>query len=431
MAKGSHRSIADGRERLIPLGARLPGARFKARSRMSRALVAALEGLVVLDFTRLLPGPFCTQLLANLGADVIKIEDPALGDYMRSVPPLVDGTSYPFLMVNRGKRSLAVDLKTSEGQDILRQLSRRADVVVEQFRPGVMARLGASYDDLAMMNPRIVYCSFSGYGQTGPYKDLPGHDLNFEALAGILAVTRSGSDPRPAIPGVPIADLAGGFNAALAILAALRTRDRTGRGEFIDLSIYDTTIALMVLGLARYFATGEEPIAGETLLTGTFPFYALYETRDGRWLSVSAVEPKFWVRMCELVGAPDLSERQFAEEPDRAAVAEALAARFREKTLAEWERLFEPERLPIAPVKRLPEVVEDPHVAARNLLPAVDIPGLGKRRVIAHPAKHAVTTTANPVRVPKKGEHTEEILRSLGFSARQITGLSKKGIVAR
>ena len=398
---------------------------------MSRALVAALEGLVVLDFTRLLPGPFCTQLLANLGADVIKIEDPALGDYMRSVPPLVDGTSYPFLMVNRGKRSLAVDLKTSEGQDILRQLSRRADVVVEQFRPGVMARLGASYDDLAMMNPRIVYCSFSGYGQTGPYKDLPGHDLNFEALAGILAVTRSGSDPRPAIPGVPIADLAGAFNAALAILAALRTRDRTGRGEFIDLSIYDTTVALMVLGLARYFATGEEPIAGETLLTGTFPFYALYETKEGRWLSVSAVEPKFWVRMCELVGAPELSERQFAEEPDRAAVAETLAARFREKTLAEWERLFEPERLPIAPVKRLPEVVEDPHVAARNLLPAVDIPGLGKRRVIAHPAKHAVTTTANPVRVPKKGEHTEEILRSLGFSARQITGLSKKGIVAR
>jgi len=397
---------------------------------MSRALVAALEGLVVLDFTRLLPGPFCTQLLANLGADVIKIEDPALGDYMRSVPPLVDGTSYPFLMVNRGKRSLAVDLKTSEGQDILRQLSGRADVVVEQFRPGVMARLGASYDDLAMMNPRIVYCSFSGYGQTGPYKDLPGHDLNFEALAGILAVTRSGSDPRPAIPGVPIADLAGAFNAALAILAALRTRDRTGRGEFIDLSIYDTTIALMVLGLARYFATGEEPIAGETLLTGTFPFYALYETKDGRWLSVSAVEPKFWVRMCQLAGAPELSERQFAEEPDRAAVAETLAARFREKTLSEWECIFEPERLPIAAVKRLPEVVGDPHVAARNLLPAVDIPGLGKRRVIAHPAKHAVTTIANPARVPKKGEHTEEILRSLGFSARQISGLSKKGIVA-
>src|SRR5436189_6467677 len=267
---------------------------------------AALEGITVLDFTRLLPGPFCTQLLCNLGAEVIKIEDPKLGDYMRSVPPIVHDVSYPFLMVNRGKRSLSVDLKAPEGQEIVHKLARGSDVVVEQFRPGVMARLRVAYDDLAMMNPRLVYCSFSGYGQTGPYKDLPGHDLNFEALAGILAVTRSGSDPRPAIPGVPIADLAGGFNAALAILAALRTRDRTGRGQFIDLSIHDTTSTTMVLGLARYFATGEEPIAGETLLTGTFPFYALYETKEGRWLSVSAVEPKFWVRMCELAGATEL-----------------------------------------------------------------------------------------------------------------------------
>src|SRR5216117_1862806 len=301
---------------------------------------AALEGITVLDFTRLLPGPFCTQLLCNLGADVIKVEDPQLGDYMRAVPPIVHDVSYPFAMVNRGKRSLAVDLKTSEGQEILRRLVGRADIIVEQFRPGVMARLGADYDALAMLNPKLIYCSFSGFGQNGPYKDLPGHDINFEALAGILSVSRNRDERRPAIPSVPVADLAGGFNAALAILASLRTRDRTGRGEFIDLSIYDTTIALMVLGLARYFATGEEPIAGETLLTGTFPFYALYETKDGRWLSVSAVEPKFWVRMCQLAGAPELSERQFAEEPDRAAVAETLAARFREKTLSEWERII-------------------------------------------------------------------------------------------
>src|SRR5437773_8297254 len=397
---------------------------------MSRALVAALEGLVVLDFTRLLPGPFCTQLLANLGADVIKIEDPALGDYMRSVPPLVDGTSYPFLMVNRGKRSLAVDLKTSEGQDILRQLSRRADVVVEQFRPGVMARLGASYDDLAMMNPRIVYCSFSGYGQTGPYKDLPGHDLNFEALAGILAVTRSGADKAPAIPGVPIADLAGGFNAALAILAALRTRDRTGRGEFIDVSIYDGALALMVLGLARFLATGEEPVAGETLLTGTFPFYSLYETKDGRWLSVATVEPKVWSRVCELIGAPDLAEKQFKDGAERFQVAQALADKFRGRTLAEWEALLAMENLPITGVKRVSEVVRDPHVKARGLLPVVDVSGLWRLQVIAHPAKHATLETRNPTRVPAKGQDTEEILRSLGYTARQIQTLAKKGVVA-
>jgi crotonobetainyl-CoA:carnitine CoA-transferase CaiB-like acyl-CoA transferase len=393
-------------------------------------LVAPLEGLLVLDFTRLLPGPFCTQLLANLGADVIKIEDPKVGDYMRSVPPLIGDTSYPFLMVNRGKRSLAVDLKTPEGQEIVRKLARRADVVVEQFRPGVMARLGADYDGLALMNPKLVYCSFSGYGQTGPYRDLPGHDLNFEALAGILAVTGAKGQPRPAVPGVPIADLASGFNAALSILASLRVRDRTGRGEYLDVSIHDTAVALMVLGLARYLATGEEPVAGETLLTGIFPFYALYETKDGRWLSVATVEPKFWVRMCELLGAPELSDQQFASDAARAAVADALVAKFQEKTLAEWERIFEPERLPIAAVKRVSEVVDDPHVKARRLLPTVDVPSVERVRVIAHPAKHAVAATKVPAAVPKRGEHTEEIMRSLGYTSKQITALSKKGIVA-
>jgi len=392
---------------------------------------AALEGVTVLDFTRLLPGPFCTQLLCNLGADVIKVEDPQLGDYMRAVPPIVHDVSYPFAMVNRGKRSLAVDLKTSEGQEILRQLVGRADIIVEQFRPGVMARLGADYDGLAMWNPKLIYCSFSGYGQNGPYKDLPGHDINFEALAGILSVTRNRDERRPAVPGVPIADLAGGFNAAVAILASLRTRDRTGRGEFIDVSIYDTAVTLLVLGLARYLATGEEPMPGETLLTGSFPFYSLYETKDGQWLSVAAVEPKFWERMCELIGAPELSGKQFAEPPERPAIAEKLAARFRERTLAEWEPLFFAERLPIAGVKRVPEVVHDPQVKARGLLPTVDVPGVGKLQVISHPAKHTKTETRNPARVPRKGEDTDAILRSLGYASRQIEALAKRNVVAR
>ena len=391
---------------------------------------AALAGITVLDFTRLLPGPFCTQLLCNLGAEVIKIEDPKLGDYMRSVPPIVHDVSYPFLMVNRGKRSLSVDLKTPEGQEIVHKLARGSDVVVEQFRPGVMARLRVAYDDLAMMNPRLVYCSFSGYGQTGPYKDLPGHDINFQALAGILGVTTGREDKAPAIPGVPIADLASGFNAALAILAALRVRDRTGRGEFIDVSIYDTAVALMVLGLARFLATGEEPVAGETLLTGSFPFYSLYETKDGRWLSVATVEPKFWSRMCELIGAPDLAEKQFKDGAERFQVAQALADKFRGRTLAEWEAMLAKENLPITGVKRVSEVVRDPHVKARGLLPVVDVSGLWKLQVIAHPAKHATLETRNPTRVPAKGQDTEEILRSLGYTARQIQTLAKKGVVA-
>jgi crotonobetainyl-CoA:carnitine CoA-transferase CaiB-like acyl-CoA transferase len=390
---------------------------------------AALDDITVLDFTRLLPGPFCTQLLCNLGADVIKIEDPKLGDYMRSVPPMVHDISYPFLMVNRGKRSLAVDLKTPEGQEIVHKLARRADVVVEQFRPGVMARLGAAYDDLAMMNPKLVYCSFSGYGQTGPYKDLPGHDLNFQALAGTLSVTAGQSDKRPAIPGVPIADMASAFNAALAILAALRTRDRIGRGEWIDVSILDTAVTLMVLGLARFLATGDEPVPGETLLTGTFPFYSLYETKDGRWLAVAAVEPKFWIRMCELVGAPELAEQQFADGAERVAAAQTLAARFAERTSEDWESLFTKQRLPITLVKRVSEVVRDPHVKARALLPLIDMPGVGKLQVIAHPAKHAETKVRDPARVPGKGQNTVEVLRSLGYTPRQIQALAKKEVI--
>jgi len=186
----------------------------------------------------------------------------------------------------------------------------------------------------------------------------------------------------------------------------------------------------MVLGLARFLATGEEPVAGETLLTGSFPFYSLYETKDGRWLSVATVEPKFWSRMCELIGAPDLAEKQFKDGAERFQVAQALADKFRGRTLAEWEAMLAKENLPITGVKRVSEVVRDPHVKARGLLPVVDVSGLWKLQVIAHPAKHATLETRNPTRVPAKGQDTEEILRSLGYTARQIQTLAKKGVVA-
>jgi len=391
---------------------------------------APLEGLLILDFTRLLPGPFATQLLGNLGADVIKIEDPGLGDYMRTVPPSIQGISYAYLMVNRGKRSLSIDLKTKEGREILRKLVPKADIVMEQFRPGVMKKLGADYRTLAKLNRKLIYCSFSGYGQTGPAKDVPGHDITFEAHAGILGVGGE-HDGRPAIPGVPMADLASGFNAAMSVLAALRTRDRTGKGEFIDVSIFDTAVSLMVLNLARYLATGEEPVAGETLLTGTFPFYNLYETSDGGWLAVAVVEPKFWQKMCEILGVPELKEAQFSDERDKARVVTMLRSRFRSKTKAEWETLFTEANLPIVGVKTVAELVRDPQVKARELLPVVDVPGLWKMPVIGHPAKHTVSSTRNLARAPAKGEDTEEILRSLGYTPRQIEGLAKKGVIAR
>jgi len=390
---------------------------------------APLGGLLILDFTRLLPGPFATQLLCNLGAEVIKIEDPTLGDYMRSVPPSIQGVSYAYLMVNRGKRSLSIDLKTKEGREILYKLVRNADIVMEQFRAGVMKKLGADYPTLSKLNRKLIYCAFSGYGQTGPAKDVPGHDITFDAHAGILGVSGD-HNGRPTIPGVPMADLASGFNAAMSVLVALRTRDQTGKGEFIDVSIFDTAVSLMVLNLARFLATGEEPVAGETLLTGSFPFYNLYETSDGGWLAVAVVEPKFWQRMCEILGVPELKEMQFADEREKTRVVTVLRSRFRAKTKAEWEALFTEANLPIVGVKTVAELVRDPQVRARELLPVVDVPGLWKMPVIGHPAKHTLSSVRNPGRAPAKGEDTEEILRSLGYKSKQIDSLAKKGVIA-
>ncbi len=387
-----------------------------------------LDGILVLDFTRLLPGPFATQLLANLGADVIKIEDTGPGDYMRTVPPSVQGVSYAYLMVNRGKRSLSVDLKTEEGRAILYKLVPKADIVIEQFRPHVMRELGMDYRTLARRNRRLIYCSFSGYGQTGPAKDVPGHDITFEAHAGILGVSGD-HDGRPAIPGVPMADLASGFNAAMSVLAALRTREATGKGEFIDVSIFDTAVSLMVLNLARYLATGEEPVAGETLLTGTFPFYNLYEASDGGWLAVAVVEQKFWQKMCEILGVPELQETQFTDDREKARVLTILRSRFRSKPKAEWEARFSEANLPIMGVRTVAELVKDPQVQARELLPVVDVPGLWKTPVLAHPAKHSVSSTRTLARAPAKGEDTEAILRSLGYTPKQVRALAQKGVV--
>ena len=387
-----------------------------------------LKGVRVLDFSRLLPGPFATQLLADLGAEVIKVEDTGAGDYMRTVPPTVQGVSYAYLMVNRGKRSLAVDLQTQEGREILYKLVPSADVIVEQFRPGVMKKLGMDYPRLARMNRRVVYCSFSGYGQTGPSKDLAGHDITFLAHAGILGVTAA-RDGKPVIPGVPMADLASAYNAAFSILVALRTRDRTKKGEFIDVSIFDSAVSLMVLNFARFLATGEEPVAGEALLTGTFPFYNLYETRDGRWMAVAVVEPKFWQRMCEILGVPELSASQFSDERTKAHVMRAVIDRFRTRTLAEWEPLFLKEHLPVIGVRNVSQVLKDPQVRARGLLPTADIPGLWKMPVLAHPAKHSVSRTITPARAPSQGQDTAAILRSLGYSRNRITELAKKGVI--
>src|SRR5687768_4309328 len=259
-------------------------------------LADALRGIRVLDLSRLLPGPFLTMVLADMGADVVKIEDPKLGDYLRAFPPGKGGMSGRFLAINRGKRSLALDLKSAPARDAFLKMVDMADVVVESFRPGVMDKLGIGYAELAARNPKIIVCSISGFGQTGPYALRAGHDLNYIALAGVLGMTGPAGGP-PQMPGVQIADLAGGaLWGATAILGALVGRDRNGKGAHLDISMTEGSLALLAAELGNFFC-GAKPTRGTEMLNGAAACYGVYRTKDDRYLAVGALEPKFWIAL--------------------------------------------------------------------------------------------------------------------------------------
>ena len=264
--------------------------------------MGVLSGVKVLDLTRLLPGPYCTLLMADYGADVIKIEEPGKGDYIRWRTPAAEGIGARHLTVNRNKKSVALNLKTAQGQQIFKQLAAEADVIIESFRPGVMQRLGLGYEDIVQVNDRIVYCSLTGYGQTGPYRHLPGHDINYIGYSGILGLIGE-KNGKPVVPGVQIADIGGGSLMALSgICMALFHRDRTGEGQYIDVSMMDGAITWLYAAMSDYFVSGTVPKRGETRLDGQFAFYNVYETRDGKYMTVGASEFKFWKRLCELIG---------------------------------------------------------------------------------------------------------------------------------
>ena len=345
-----------------------------------------LSGIRVLDLTRLLPGAFCTMLLADQGADVIKVEEPGTGDYMRWTPPLVDGQSALFEAINRNKRSIELDLKSERGKDVLLRLVATADVLVEGNRPGVMDRLGLGWEVLHERNPKLVMCSITGYGQDGPFASRAGHDLNYMAIAGALGL--NGERDGPPVPlSVQVADIGGGgLQPAVEILAALVAVQRGGEGRRIDGAMTDGAVRWLALAFAAR-EQGERVERGDQRLSGRYPCYRVYECADGRYYSVAALEPKFWSALCEAIARPDLVDAQLSE--DRGA-HRSLEEVFRSRTRDDWEQILSTVDACCEPVLDLDEVAEHPQVMSRGLL---------------RHSGHA----------PRLGEHTQEVLREIGL----------------
>lgn len=356
----------------------------------------ALQGIRVVDLTRLAPGPYATLLLRRLGAEVIKIEEPGTGDPARFTGPVFD-------LLNAGKKSVTLNLKNEAARGVLLDLVRGADVLIESFRPGVMERLGLGYERLRSTNPRLIYCAITGYGQNGPLRSAPGHDLNYMGRSGILDATGRAGGP-PVVPALPVADFAGGgLMAVLGILCALRTRDRSGRGEFVDVSMLDGLLALGIIPAA--FAIGQSmPPRGTLPLTGGLACYDVYETKDGRYITLAALEPKFWAEFCAAIGRTDLIDAHL--NPDEQARLRAeLTAFFKSQTQEEIFAKASPTSLPIGPVLSVQEAI-------------------GERGPVSFPVSFSETRTLEPEPAPALGEHTAEVLQSLGYS---VDDLAQKG----
>ncbi len=380
-----------------------------------------LRGVRVLDLSRLLPGPFCTLLLADLGAEVVKVEDVEGGDYIRAMGPTIGGQSAYFLALNAGKKSVALNLKSPAGLGIFMRIAARADVVVEGFRPGTADRLGIGYKAMKTANPRIVYCSISGYGQDGPDRDRAGHDLNYIARAGILGLCgRPGG--APAIPPVQIADLSSGMFAALGITAALRESERTGEGRYLDIGMMDSALAWMVMTVAEY-AAGERGGRGRLPLTGKHPCYNVYRTKDGHDICLAALESKFWEAFCRTMGREDLLPLQFSERPEDFAAVEAL---FAGRTRDEWAQLLKATDFCCEVVPTLSEVLISPQAKHRGLVRDIRS-GDQINILLGHPLRES--GAYEPAACPEHGEHTAEVLSELGVTDRELAELEAAGIV--
>ncbi|HKS91948.1 MAG TPA: CaiB/BaiF CoA-transferase family protein [Tepidiformaceae bacterium] len=392
-------------------------------------MVMALDGIKVLDLSRLAPGPHCSMLLSDFGADVTLVEavpgaSAKLGGMART-DNAERAAAYNAL--GRGKKSIALNLKDEAAKEIFYELVKGADVVIEGFRPGVVKRLGVDYDTLAKINPRIICCSVSGFGQTGPYSNLVGHDINYISIGGALGVTgRPGS--APAIPINIVADFAGGgLTAAFAICVAIIAREKTGRGQNVDIGMSDGVLSLMTSAFSGYFQSGRPIRPGEFLLNGSVPWYNTYQCKDGRWFSIGSIEPHFYAALTQVLGFPEYADKQHDSSvyPEMAA---KYTAKFREKTADEWMEIMSQFDICAAPVLEMENVVTNPHNLARGMVVEVDSP-VGKVRQIGVGPK--LSDTPGQVRgtAPLLGQDTDSVLAGLGFDEAKVAELRGRGAV--
>jgi formyl-CoA transferase/CoA:oxalate CoA-transferase len=398
---------------------------------MTSATKRPLDSIVVLDLSRVLSGPYCTMMLADMGADVWKVEPPSGDDSRGLVPPTINGESAYFLSVNRNKRDICIDLTQDAGRQVLLRLAARADVVIENFRPDQKHRLGIAYEDVVKVNPEVIYCSISGFGQNGPYRERPGLDNIFQGMAGLMAVTGEPDGP-PLKAGERIADVLTGVNAAFGIVTALVHRLRTGQGQYLELALVDCLIAAQAPLVSYFFATGEQPPrAGNGSIfsapTGTF------ETAD-RPLNICVMNEKHWKKLC---GALDRAEwmvdPRFGSNAlrveNKCALDPSIAAELKTNTAEHWLKLFDREGIPCGLTYSFAEVFADPQIQFNQLLQSVPHPVIGTQKVIGQPVRLSRSPAAVTAAAPGLGEHSEEILRAAGLSAAEAAALIHGGIV--
>ena len=400
-----------------------------------------LDKITILDLSRMLPGPYCTMILSDLGAEVIRVENPK--DPMSNLPPFFQKDKYFESGFNavlmRNKRSITLNLKTDEAKTIFYELVKKADVVFDTFRPKVMEKLGIDYTTLSSINPSIICCSMTGYGQYGPYEQKAGHDINYLATSGILDATRERSvfgkedqERPPIVPGLSPADIGGALVAAIGILSAVIEREQNSerKGQFVDISMTDSVFFFQPLVAANKFVRDQSGKKGWGIGGGSgSPYYGVYRTKDNKYLAIGAIEAKFWHALCEGLGRKDLKKKQYVRGEENERIIKEVQNEFLKKTQTEWLEIFENYDTCVSAVKNFREACEDPQILARNMIVKMDHPILGEIQNLASPIKLSRTPTKIRSFAPKIGQNTEEILKTLNYTDEDIQNLRKNKVV--